>query len=100
MTPCDASKGSCSLHGEHHEQHHEEHECCDLNEKMFCLADEAWKELLMEKIKQEIEKLSGEKLNEVAKAVAEANHKRWHHMMEGKQKCCEFKQHLKDLLMK
>jgi len=68
-------------------------------EKLLCLADEAWKEVLKEKIKQEIEKASGPKLTELAKLVTEANHKRWSHLIEGKQKCDEYKQQVKAALL-
>ncbi len=74
-------------------------ECCDMPEKLLCLADEAWKEVLKDKIKQEIEKSAGPKLSELAKLVAETNHKRWSHLIEGKQKCDEYKQQVKETLL-
>lgn len=89
---CDATKEVCS------ESHTEETECCNMPEKLLCLADEAWRELLKEKIKQEIQKTSGEKLNAIAKLLAEGNHRRWSHFIEGKQKCAEFKQQLKEAM--
>jgi len=74
-------------------------ECCDIPEKLLCLADEAWKEVLKEKIKQEIEKSSGPKLSALAKLVAETNQRRWSHLIEGRQKCDEYKQQVKEVLL-
>jgi hypothetical protein len=74
-------------------------ECCEIPEKLLCLADEAWKEVLKDKIKQEIEKSSGPKLSALAKLVAETNQRRWTHLIEGKQKCDEYKQQVKEALL-
>jgi len=92
---CDASQECCpeTAAREAGSEH------CDMPEKLLCLADDAWREVVKEKIKQEIEKTSGAKLNALAKLVAEGNHRRWSYMIEGKQKCEEFKQQLKELLV-
>lgn len=92
---CDASKESCTETAAAHASS----ECCDMPEKLLCLADEAWKEVVKEKIKKEIEKSSGAKLDAIAKLVAEANHRRWSYMIEGKQKCDEFKQQVKEAFL-
>lgn len=73
-------------------------ECCDIPEKLLCLADDAWTEVVKEKIKREIEKAAGPKLDSLAKLVAETNHRRWSHLIEGKQKCDEYKQQVKEAL--
>jgi hypothetical protein len=97
---CDASnKESCSSTEQSCNTEQKDSECCNMPEKLLCLADEAWKELLKEKIKAEIEKTSGQKLNNIAKLVSEANHRRWSHQIEGKQKCDEFKQQLKEAFL-
>ena len=54
---------------------------CNMHEKFLCLADEAWMELLKEKIKAEIEKSGGAKLNALAKLVAETNGRKWQFMI-------------------
>ncbi len=99
--------GCCShnhSHGKgHHHHHHHGNSCCceesccsccceeqiceseDENEckgaKLLELADEAWMELLKEKIKEHI-LANDHKLDELAKIVSEANHKRWNHKMK------------------
>jgi len=52
------------------------HECCgdkeDMPAMMFKLAEEAWGELMKEKMKAVLEKNSGETMNKVAAASVEA----------------------------
>ncbi|HNB23492.1 MAG TPA: hypothetical protein PKZ32_13810 [Candidatus Melainabacteria bacterium] len=74
-------------------------QCCNLHEKLLCLADEAWKEVLKDKIKKEIEKSAGAKLDALAQIVAGANHQKWTHMIEGKQKCDEYKNQIKEAFL-
>lgn len=71
---------------------------CNLHEKLLCLADEAWKEVLKEKIKEEIEKTSGAKLSALAKVVAEANGRKWQWMIQSKKACEEYKTQVRSLL--
>ena len=70
-------------------------ECCDMPSKLLGLADEAWHELVKEKIKANIEECCGEKLDELAKLVAEANAYKWKHVIEGKKKCDEYQSQVK-----
>ncbi len=49
----------------------------DFAHELLEMADEAWMCLLKDKIKQQIETLSGNNLNELASLVANANHKKW-----------------------
>lgn len=95
---CDETQdsGACA---ETKAQHGGDSECCNMPEKLLCLADEAWKEVVKDKIKQEIEKNSGAKLDALAKLVAEANHKKWTHLIEGKQKCDQFKDQVKEAFL-
>jgi hypothetical protein len=98
---CDATKGSCETTKSSCSEpvHNAGTECCDMPEKLLCLADEAWKEVVKDKIKQEIERTAGAKLDALAKLVAETNHKRWAHLIEGKQKCNEFKEQVKEVML-
>jgi len=89
---CDVEKEACA-------ETSADTECCGGPEKLLLLADEAWKELLKDKIKEEIEKSSGPKLSALAKLVAEANHQRWTYLITGKQKCEEFKGQVKEALL-
>lgn len=71
-------------------------ECnCDMPEKLLALADEAWNELLKEKIKAEITKSCGDSMDKLAKLVAETNKAKWAHTIKGKVKCHEYKDKLK-----
>ena len=73
-------------------------ECeCNMPEKLLKLADEAWFELLKEKIKGRIQQTCDEKMNKLAELVADTNQQRWIHMIQGKMKCEEYKESIKDL---
>ncbi len=94
---CDQTKGPDAC-AETAARHGGDSECCNAPEKLLCLADEAWKEVVKDKIKKEIEKTAGAKLDALAKLVAEANHTKWTHMIEGKQKCDQFKDQVREAL--
>ena len=87
---CSAEKG--------HEHHHDkEEEDCDMPEKLLCLADEAWKELLKEKITEEIRATSGEKINKLAKVIVQANKAKWENKIAAKKHCHEYQENLKQV---
>jgi hypothetical protein len=92
---CDSAKETCAQPA----AATAESECPHSPENLLSLADEAWKELLKDKIKQEIEKSTGAKLSTIAKLVSEGNHRRWTHLLEGKQKCEEFTEQLNEALI-
>jgi len=71
--------------------------CCDMPEKLLALADEAWHELLKDKIKAEIAKSCAEGMDKLAKLVAETNKAKWTHTIKGKVKCEEYKDKIKEL---
>ncbi len=72
---------------------------CEMTDMMMCLADEAWKQLMIEKMKAEFEKARGEKMSRVAAASIEASIAKWEHKMAGKQKCQQAKESLKAAFM-
>ncbi len=78
---------------------HPANEECDMSGKLICLADEAWSELLKEKMKAEIQKSCGEDMDKIAKFVTDTNNARWSYMIKGKAKCEEYKQKLKELII-
>lgn len=88
----DTNSNACSTGGGAQEQE------CNVHEKLLCLADEAWKEVLKDKIKAEIEKSSGAKLNALAKLVAETNGRRWQGMIQAKKACDDYKSQVRTLL--
>jgi len=100
-------EGSCSS-GAHH--HHHDHSCCcgegcccqkhqekDFAAELLDLADEAWMEVLKEKIKEQIIKNNGDHLDALAKLVSETNNARWKNKIGKKNSCHEFKAKLDDL---
>lgn len=83
-------KDSC-CHGHHH--HHEHHED-DFAQQLLNLADEAWMEVLKEKIKEQIHEHNGKHLDSLARLVAESNSHRWKNKLNLKHACSSFKEKL------
>lgn len=79
---------TCSCHCHAHHKYRDE---------LLELADVAWMEVLKEKIKEQILHYSEEHLNRIAKLVAESNHKRWIHKMDGKRNLDDFETDLKNI---
>lgn len=73
-------------------------DCCNMHEEMLSLADEAWMELMKEKMKAEIDKVSGTHMEKVAKLVMEANFAKWSDLIKAKAKCNEYKDNLNKLM--
>lgn len=61
--------------------HHHEHEHGHFSDELLALADEAWMELLKEKIKQKIQETTGQHLDHLAALVSTANHNRWNNKL-------------------
>lgn len=55
------------------------------------MADEAWMEVLKDKIKAQVIAIGGEHLDQLAKLVAESNSARWKEKLALQRKCNEFK---------
>lgn len=91
------STESCSTQAQCNTAPQQEEECCNLHERLLDLADEAWLEVVKEKIKKEIEASCGDKLNKVAKLVAETNKAKWGAKISAKQHCKEYQQNLLQL---
>jgi len=73
---------------EEHEHEHKDDFTCWL----FEVADEAWTEVLKEKIKAHILATQKDRMEELAKIVAEGNGARWRNKWEKKQGCFDFKE--------
>lgn len=96
----------CKVQGQHSHSHHGHGEgsCCSECNHCSCechkqksfpaqlleMADQAWMEVLQEKVKQHIEKSSGSHLDELAKLVAESNNNRWKNKMAMQKGCHSF----------
>lgn len=77
---------------------HQDHHHGKYSDQLLALADEAWMEVLKEKIKEEIRQLSGDHLTQTAKLVAESNHARWKEKMQEKKDVHDFEDRLRELL--
>lgn len=78
----------------HH--HHNDEDCCNGAEKFLELADEAWIEVLKEKIKTQILAHKGEHLDKLAELIAKANGERWKNKISAKTKGKDFRDDLKE----
>lgn len=78
-------------------KNHEEGKC-QCVEKFLELADEAWKELLIEKIKSKMLAKKGEHIEKLAEIVATANGEKWKHKMGSKANMNDFKDKLREFL--
>lgn len=92
---------SCGCGGNIHHHHHSHHDLegiCHCAEKFLSIADEAWKEVLKEKIKNKILEKNGGHIEKLAELVATANGEKWKHIISAKTKCNQFRDSLKDFL--
>ena len=88
---CEESKEKCCSKG-----------CCEEESKgkmMMRMADEAWEELMKEKMKQAYEKSIGEKMNKVASVAVEGCIAFWTNKMKEESTCHEFEQKLSKAMM-
>lgn len=85
----------CGCGAQFHMHDGGEHGECGCAEKFLMIADEAWKEVLKDKIKAKILEHKGQHLDELAEMVAKANGEKWKHKISAKTKCNEFKDNLK-----
>ena len=67
-------------------------------DELLHLADEAWMELLKEKIKEEIRLNGGEQITNLARIVSTANHTRWKEKMQCKKDHEDFETQLKNAM--
>jgi len=90
--------GTCGCGCEKHEHNHD-HDCkCHCAEKFLEIADEAWREVLKEKIKAKIIAKKGEHMDKLAEIIAVANGAKWKYKISAKTKIHEFKDNLKEFL--
>ena len=91
------SSCGCGCGSKGHDHHHHDGDGqCHCAEKFLAIADEAWKEVLKEKIKDKIIAKKEEHIEKLAEIVATANGEKWKHKISEKMKCNEFKDNLKD----
>lgn len=92
---CSCGCSKCGCGSKHHSC--QESEGCQCVEKFFEIADEAWREVLKEKIKNKILSKKGEHLEQLAEIIAVANGERWKNKISIKIKGAEFKDKIKEL---
>lgn len=98
----DSCNTSCAheLNQEHCEKcchhHHDSEDSCDFSKQLLGLADEAWTEVLKEKIKKKIEESNGKKLDQLAQIVSDANNARWHAKLAKKKGCSDFHEKIRN----
>lgn len=90
---CQCGCGCGCGFGSHH--HHGE-EGCHCTDKFLEIADEAWMEVLKEKIKAKIIAHKGEHMDKLAGIIAKANGERWKNKISAKTNGNEFKDSLKE----
>ena len=97
---------ACSSNGHHHEScckchdhHHHDGEHEGFAKQLLELADEAWMELLHEKVKKRIEATNGAKLDQLAQIVADANNARWQSKLAKEKGCEEFEEKVANFFM-
>jgi DNA-binding ferritin-like protein (Dps family) len=99
---------NCCHHHEHqeasccsHEHHcHEHHHHGSFADQLIHVADEAWMDLLKEKMKKQIEAQTGKHMDELAKIVTEENEKRWKNKMTDKNFCDEYRDKINEYYKK
>jgi len=96
----ESQQGTCSCGcgcgcGSHH-HHHDEEGGCHCAEKFLAIADEAWVEVLKDKIKSKILTHKGEHMEKLAEMIATANGEKWKNKISAKMKCNQFKDNLKE----
>jgi hypothetical protein len=67
-------------------------------DQLLQLADEAWMEVVKEKIKEEIRQHSNETISQLAKLVATANNARWKDKLQSKKDHENFEDQLRNAL--
>lgn len=101
---------SCSQES-HHQHSAGSCECCchrkcdcpchhhgKYSEQLLKIADEAWMELIKEKIKEDILKHSGDHITQLAQLVSRSNHKRWTDKLSEKKNLDDFNEQLQKLI--
>lgn len=105
--------GTCTQEGQSHSHNpqgcsicYHQHQCdCECHthhhkysDELLDLADEAWMEVVKEKIKEEILQHSGKHISQLAKVVAGANHTRWTCKLDEKKNQEEYETLLRSLM--
>ncbi len=88
MSDCNTKENSCTT------ETPKKSDCCTFAEDMVCLAKQAKKELIKEKMKAVFEEKIGEKMDKVAELAVDAALACMQHQLAGKEACDEYKENL------
>jgi hypothetical protein len=89
---------SCHQNEECQQDHCHEHHHDHFSDELLELADEAWMDVLFDKIKEEVEQHSGEHITKLAQLVSRTNHDRWKSKLAGKASTHAFRHELRELM--
>ena len=101
---CCAQETSCHPGGGHsHEDHGHCHEGghdhqSEFSHQLLEIANEAWIEVIKDKIKQKIIAKKGAQLDKVAELVSDTNSARWKEKKSIHNACCDYKHKLEKIL--
>lgn len=70
---------------------------CDFSQHLLKLADEAWMEVLKEKVKEKIRESDGTNLDALAQLISDSNGQRWKNKIGAQKAMNEFKAQLENL---
>lgn len=88
---CCCGEESCQICHSHH--HHQ----AEFSDQLLELADEAWMEVLKEKIKEKIKTSNGAQLDKLAALVSDANNARWKGKITNHKGLKEFKDKISEI---
>lgn len=94
---CEPKDGSCDTKGNCGPE-----DCgtgCSMTDMILRISEEAWTELMKEKMKKALEAQIGEKMDKTAAAGVAASIAKWQHKMEGMGKCKEHTQKIQQSFM-
>lgn len=89
---CSHGESTCSCSCHQASEGHEGYD--DFAHELIEMADEAWMEVLKEKLIEHIESTDGANLDKLAKLVTETNKERWKHKLAKKRGCKNFREQL------
>ena len=72
---------------------------CEMTDMLMKMADKAWEELMVEKVKGVMQEMNGARMDRVARASVESASAYWEHHMQGKQQCGQAKEKIKQAFM-
>ena len=80
-------------------EHKQKDSCCGkMIDSIKAIANDAWAELLKDKIKEQFEIKTGQKMDKIAEVAADASIEYWKHKIQAKEACKEYEHKLFDVI--